>query len=89
MMSVQGSRHLRTQSSEMLLSYRDIAKLPTPVNNRFKRTYLKGASNRVKSLKEEQQYAKLWSEKRAVQAPRAQDQLLRIRNLHLKRLEPL
>lgn len=38
--SVQGFRKLRTASTETLISYRDVAKLPTPENSRFKRMYL-------------------------------------------------
>ena len=65
-MTVQGYRDLRTQSTEITLgSYRDVAKLPPSQNTRFKRAYLKGASNRVKSLKEEKEYAHLWSERRS------------------------
>lgn len=53
--SVQEFRGIRTASTNGTSSYRDFQRLPVTKTN-FKRQYLKGASNRVKSLKEESNF---------------------------------
>ncbi|CAD8063280.1 unnamed protein product [Paramecium sonneborni] len=88
--SVKELTVIKTPTTNDFSSYRDLQRLPITKSN-FKRTYLKGASHRVKSLKEENQFAeghrrqgneKLFKFKR-------QDQLLNIRNMHLHKLTPL
>lgn len=90
--SVQGSREGRIPLSiEVSPTYRD--KMPISKNNRTKRIFLKGASNRVKSMNEEQAFAELGNERKNNEKlfkNNRNDQLVQIRNIHLThRLSPM
>ncbi|CAD8190528.1 unnamed protein product [Paramecium octaurelia] len=89
--SVQELRGIRTASTTGTSSYRDFQRLP-PTKTNYKRQYLKGASNRVKSLKEESHFVQLCSDRKGNEKLfkfNRQDQLLNYRNLHLGKLQPL
>ncbi|CAD8104305.1 unnamed protein product [Paramecium sonneborni] len=89
--SVQEFRGIRTASTAGTSSYRDFQRLPATKTN-YKRQYLKGASNRVKSLKEESHFVQLWSDRKSNEKIfkfNRQDQLLNYRNLHLNKLQPI
>ncbi|CAK89893.1 unnamed protein product (macronuclear) [Paramecium tetraurelia] len=89
--SVQEFRGIRTASTTGTSSYRDFQRLPATKTN-YKRQYLKGASNRVKSLKEESHFVQLCSDRKSNEKLfkfNRQDQLLNYRNLHLNKLQPI
>ncbi|CAD8089954.1 unnamed protein product [Paramecium primaurelia] len=89
--SVQEFRGIRTASGTGTSSYRDFQRLPATKTN-YKRQYLKGASNRVKSLKEESHFVQLCSDRKGNEKLfkfNRQDQLLNYRNLHLNKLQPI
>ncbi|CAD8109856.1 unnamed protein product [Paramecium sonneborni] len=89
--SVQEFRGIRTASTTGTSSYRDFQRLPATKTN-YKRQYLKGASNRVKSLKEESHFVQLCSDRKQNEKIfkfNRQDQLLNYRNLHLNKLQPI
>ncbi|CAD8090456.1 unnamed protein product [Paramecium primaurelia] len=89
--SVQEFRGIRTASTTGTSSYRDFQRLPATKTN-YKRQYLKGASNRVKSLKEESHFVQLCNERKGNEKLfkfNRQDQLLNYRNLHLNKLQPI
>ncbi|CAD8067184.1 unnamed protein product [Paramecium sonneborni] len=88
--SVKELRVIKTPTNNDFSSYRDLQRLPITKSN-FKRTYLKGASHRVKSLKEENQFAEAHKRQgnEKLYKFNRQDQLLNIRNMHLHKLAPL
>ena len=62
--SVQGSRYGKSFNYAEEITHRDRNKLPIKQNRRLlKQIFLKGASNRVRSLNEEQAFAEMRSER--------------------------
>ncbi|CAD8180732.1 unnamed protein product [Paramecium octaurelia] len=89
--SLQDLRGQRIISSNGTSNYRDFQRLPVTKTN-YKRQYLKGASNRVKSLKEESNFVQLCSERKDNEKLfkfNKQGQLLNYRNFHLHKQYPL
>ncbi|CAD8178232.1 unnamed protein product [Paramecium pentaurelia] len=89
--SLQDLRGFRTISTNGISNYRDFQRLPITKTN-YKRQYLKGASNRVKSLKEEFNFIQLCSDRKDNEKLfkyNKQGQLLNYRNFHLHKQYPL
>ncbi|CAD8184217.1 unnamed protein product [Paramecium octaurelia] len=89
--SLQDLRGLRTISTNGISNYRDSQRMPITKTN-YKRQYLKGASNRVKSLKEECNFVQLCSDRKDNEKLfkfNQQGQLLNYRNFHLHKQQPL
>ncbi|CAK91382.1 unnamed protein product (macronuclear) [Paramecium tetraurelia] len=89
--SLQDLRGLRTISTNGISNYRDFQRMPITKTN-YKRQYLKGASNRVKSLKEECNFVQLCSDRKDNEKLfkfNQKGQLLNYRNFHLHKQYPL
>ncbi|CAD8110070.1 unnamed protein product [Paramecium sonneborni] len=89
--SLQDLRGQRIVSTNGISNYRDFQRLPITKTN-YKRQYLKGASNRVKSLKEECNFVQLCSNRKDNEKLfkfNQQGQLLNYRNFHLHKQYPL
>ncbi|CAD8199131.1 unnamed protein product [Paramecium pentaurelia] len=89
--SLQDLRGQRIISTNGISNYRDFQRMPITKTN-YKRQYLKGASNRVKSLKEESNFIQLCSDRKDNEKQfkfNKQSQLLNYRNFHLHKQYPL